>query len=64
MIYYHPQVLYNHVLYMYNDFCSTKTMDKQIDICYLQNLVNIRMRIRIRDIRFAFVSEFELKCGK
>jgi len=32
-----------------------ETIDKQIDICYLRNKVDIGIRIRIRDIRFALV---------
>ena len=46
-------------------------MNKTNEYNYVQNQVNIRIRIRIRDIRFALyptisesVSVSELKCGK
>ena len=42
-------------------------MNKTNEYNYVSNQVNIRIRIRIRDIRFASyptISESELKCGK
>jgi hypothetical protein len=34
-----------------------ETTDKQIDTCYLQSQVEIWIRIRIWDIRFALISD-------
>jgi len=34
-----------------------ETIYKQIDTCYLQNQVDILLRIRIRDNRFGLVSD-------